>query len=283
MGNYNGSVRCSHCYARGHNKRSCPEYTDFLRNRLDSARERQKVAVANGDTHPSYQWQVDRYAKEIGKRTGIDPLTNEKITKRGPTRRCSYCKHKHGAHSTEGLGHTRRTCAELKRDYADAVKANATFRARILETLRQHGLGVGSLIRQHQSGYFADENGEMKWDRRPVTVIVRRIDWDAIAWCDPHASPIHVQRMDMLRDNQGHAVVDLPYQFNADGIHIARFTPSGGWDESYGPRVGGWDPAKPDQYRELLSRVPSETINPPAGWEHGDSAVLKKHYASLKG
>ena len=33
---YSGTVTCSHCYNRGHNKRGCPEFKQFVKNNPDS-------------------------------------------------------------------------------------------------------------------------------------------------------------------------------------------------------------------------------------------------------
>ena len=81
---YHGTVTCSECYERGHNKRSCPDLTERYQRYFDNAKR------------TGNQYHMDEYAKKLKKRTGIDPLTGEPIKKqRGrclESMQCSYCK-----------------------------------------------------------------------------------------------------------------------------------------------------------------------------------------------
>ena len=285
MGNYNGSVRCSVCYQRGHNKRSCPTYTKHLVSEFERhVAERDRLRASGGEAE-YHSRRIEALAAKIGKRTGTNPLTKQKITKRGPTRKCSYCKHKHGAWSDEGLGHTRRTCQELKTDMAAMIEANKVYRAGVLENLRANGIGVGALLNIRTSGYFTDENGEEHWDRRLCPAIVRKIKWDQIAYCNSHDDIILTQRMSEMGTTNGYSVCELPHHWvdDGDGEYRRRFSPAAGWGRQ-GQRIGRWDIQSDGTYVqvELLGGVPADCIRPPAGWENGESPAIIEHFKSLK-
>ena len=293
MGNHNGTVRCGVCYQRGHNKRSCPAYTDRLLKTFERHRVEMEACQEKNEDGSYYRRRMEHLAEEIGKRTGTNPLTKQKITKRGPTRKCSYCKHKHGSWEDNGLGHTRRTCKELKADMAAMVEANKAYRAGILENLRANQIGVGSLLSVRMSGYFRDENGDEKWQRRMCTSIVRKIKWDQIACVNLHADVIVSQRMDKMGDNAGYFTNEMPMHWVNDGEGEYRRRWDLGkaqageeaWGRS-GTRIGRWDPAPEDRdqytHAERLAGVPAETINPPAGWENGESEAIKEYFRGLK-
>jgi hypothetical protein len=285
VGNYNGSVRCSVCYQSGHNKRSCPTYTKHLVKEFErhvASRDRLRASGGEAEYHSR---RIEALAAKIGKRTGTNPLTKQKITKRGPTRKCSYCKHKYGAWSDEGLGHTRRTCQELKTDMAAMIEANKVYRAGVLENLRANGIGVGALLNIRTSGYFTDENGEEHWDRRLCPAIVRKIKWDQIAYCNSHDDIILTQRMSKMGTTDGYSMCELPYHRvdDGDGDYRRRFSPSAGWGRQ-GQRIGRWDIQGDGTYVQVerLGGVPADCIRPPAGWENGESPAIIEHFKSLK-
>ena len=289
MGNHYGTVRCGVCYERGHNKRSCPALTErhlsrFARYKAELDKE---IAAGTPLDRQQYRRMAEREAEIIAKRTGTNPLTGDALVKRGPTRRCSYCKHKHGAWGEQGLGHTRRTCPDLKADMAERVKANAAYRAGMLETLREAGVGVGALISANISGYFDDEEGNPRWGRRQCTTMVREIKWDQINCVDHHEAFIVIQRMDKLGTRDGYQALGAPRRYivtDEGSTVMVRFHTRDGWGTE-GNRVGSWDPApeEPERHRQhVLATVPGGSINPPAGWETGESAALVEHFKSLK-
>lgn len=291
MGNYNGKVRCSYCYAAGHNKRTCNGYTGALTRRMNTYKE---SADANPEVADHYMKTVNKLAVQIGKRTGTNPLSGAVITKRGPTRKCSYCKYKHGSHSDLGLGHTRRTCPDLKADYSDAVAANAVFRAGILKNMRRIGLGTGALISQVISGHFKEADGTESWDRRPVVTMVKGIYWEKICYTTPHDHCVWTQRMDRFNQRGGASALPHARAFDEEG-HSLRFSSKNGgvWGCDEGALVGQWgEPPVPESPQsealrggpgtQMLAMVPSETIQPPEGWETGDCTALKAHFADLK-
>ncbi|MEL0098231.1 MAG: hypothetical protein VW907_01595, partial [Opitutae bacterium] len=97
---YSGTVRCGYCYQKGHNKRSCGDYSNALQRIYKRSKE-------DGDMERARQ-----YGEIYTKRTGCDPDTGASIAKtkeqkkqakaaRMQNIRCSYCTER---------GHTRRTC-----------------------------------------------------------------------------------------------------------------------------------------------------------------------------
>lgn len=280
MGNYRGTVRCGFCRERGHNKRGCQDYTASLKTQHEQyqrwvAEETDEVLLTR------YNRRLENISAQLAKRTGVDPNTGKKVN-RASTRKCSYCKYKHGSWSDKGVGHTRRTCVELKDDYAESVRTNAVFRKQVLKSLRAHGLGVGALVRMQVSGYFTDPDGNENWDRREVLTMVKNISWDNIAYTNDDHYTIFAQRVDKMDSAAGVVPIALPFQLDAEGAPM-RFHVTQGWNPQAGPKVGGWNPAENKPYAPFIeSPVPSATINPPPQWEIGGSSSLKTHYDGKK-
>ena len=94
--------RCTWCYEKGHNKRTCPPYTTFLQSKY------------NGSVETGNDFNVDYYRKLLAKR-GIDAATGEPLTAKQKKSRpkqkryCRYCGED---------GHNARTCKALKADRA---------------------------------------------------------------------------------------------------------------------------------------------------------------------
>lgn len=105
-------TRCSYCYKRGHNKRTCPD--------------RRKRAAENPDGYVAKQ------------------LANEKAqAKTRRPRLCSYC---HEA------GHNKRTCPVAKKRLVQRIKKNKFFRRDFAELLETIGLGPGALVHMIPTG-----------------------------------------------------------------------------------------------------------------------------------
>jgi hypothetical protein len=261
--------------------------TNRLERRMNDWLHRAEELTEGSDERARAMAPAERLAEQIGKRTGTNPLTKTTVANRGPDRRCSYCKYKHGAWSDHGRGHTRRTCQTLKDDMAQAIKVNAQYRAGILESLRDAGAGVGALMSMHISGYFPTPDGDEKWDRRACPVMVRRVSWDDINYTATGEDFIQTQRMDMMGTREGYSTLSGPYRYTEDETgqrHALRFS-GDGWGTT-GPLVGSWEPAAPAEPERtriyVLSQVPAETINPPSGWLNGESAALIAHFKTLK-
>ena len=137
MGNWNGTVRCSHCYGRGHNRSTCEKLTEQIAARF----ERLQRAVKDG--HRSEDDHTYTYTREqLSKRTGVDPVTGEKVRRRkNHGRVCSYCKES---------GHNRRTCTQIQADKDMFIKLSKRARADILRRLQDHGIGPGALLTGEQ-------------------------------------------------------------------------------------------------------------------------------------
>ena len=104
---WDGTVRCSWCYGKGHNKSTCPEI-----------KQRYERAIKEDPD----SWFVKEY---------------EASQKQRKRRSCGYCKEE---------GHTKRTCTWIKADKAKTVQMNKEWRAHALDYFKNLGLGVGSLV-----------------------------------------------------------------------------------------------------------------------------------------
>ena len=127
------TVYCRWCYNKGHNRRTCPEYTETYKERAESEVESNK----KHDCHET--WRQEEYAKRIKADTLLDgtPFEREKQGNGGGTRRCSYCAK---------TGHNRRTCEKFTDAKQDYLKDAITYRKDIAKTIAKQGLGVGTLV-----------------------------------------------------------------------------------------------------------------------------------------
>jgi len=105
---YKRTVRCGHCWEKGHNRRSCPDL--------------RKVMLARLEENPD-DWYSKQYFEG---------------NKKGKKKSCGYC-------STSG--HTRSTCIELKHARKVAVEACVEWRKRYIKVAKAQGVGIGTLVK----------------------------------------------------------------------------------------------------------------------------------------
>ena len=131
---WDGTVRCSECYTKGHNRSGCPR-----------RKERYEEALAKPEGERDY------YDDKVIRQTERDK------ERRSKPRTCSYCKRQ--------AGHNRRKCPELAEHTAYVQKQQVAFRKAFLEHIQGLGLNVGALVRAPGS-----ENArvhivtEIRWD-----------------------------------------------------------------------------------------------------------------------
>ena len=131
MGNYNGTIRCGHCYNEGHNKRTCPDRLERLSRQYEQAKKSGGMS--------------DYYGRQLAKMTGANPETGEKTSRRyeGRGRTCSYCKES---------GHNRRKCDQLGADITRYAALTATCRAEQRALMLEQGIGVGAMVQTRSYG-----------------------------------------------------------------------------------------------------------------------------------
>ena len=108
---WNGTVTCSHCWERGHNKRGCPKL---------------KAEIAERREDNPEDWRVQMYDQR-----------RKSTSRKGEKRSCTYCGEQ---------GHNRRTCAILKTHVAALQKAGVEWRRNVVSALESASLGVGSIL-----------------------------------------------------------------------------------------------------------------------------------------
>ena len=139
-----------------------------------AASEREK---GNENDAEWYDNRAERYREQYLKRTKIDLATGEKVTnKAAKTARmknvtCGYCKER---------GHTRRTCQHAKRDKQIFVEETRRMRIAALESAREVGIGLGSMLPIRSNGY--DVDGEWRSDILTVRYV------QSVLWDDCHAN-----------------------------------------------------------------------------------------------
>ena len=128
-GDYKRTVRCSHCWEKGHNKSSCPDRQRGLQANIKALKER--LATDEYDTD---------YGRENDQRRLVH--TTEQLSKmmnKGKGRKCSYC---------DDTGHNRRTCPKRTQDIGIYSAETKAYREKFLEKMRDIGLGVGAIVRE---------------------------------------------------------------------------------------------------------------------------------------
>ena len=169
---WSGTVTCSHCYNRGHNKRKCPTLTEsILRDYKDHMAAAADALERNGEVAVGYTQNAERYRMRYMKRTKIDPATGEKVknktakAERMKNVTCGYCR---------DTGHTRRICEVVKRDKLVFIEESRRVRAGALEAARETGIGVGSMIPIRASGYHGPNQ---EWGSYTSLRYVKSVDW----------------------------------------------------------------------------------------------------------
>jgi hypothetical protein len=141
---------------------------------VDYKRMRDRCAE-NGDANgvEMYEAHIESHRTAYVKRTGLDPDTGEKIKRkkakaeRMKSVQCGYCS---------GLGHTRRICEAVKADYQVYLVETKRVRANLLETVRESGIGVGSMVTFPDRGYNADGN----WGTYTKLNYITTYQWDSV-------------------------------------------------------------------------------------------------------
>jgi len=147
---WNGTVRCGWCHETGHNKRSCPQYTEVLKQRAE--------AELNEGTEEGYWHKM--YARRTGEWVDGSSATGMKKGRRdaGKKRRCTFCAKE---------GHNRRSCPEFAQAVNNYVEELFAFRKGILADMQERGLGVGALLMQE------------RWSEKHL-ILLHKTMWDQI-------------------------------------------------------------------------------------------------------
>jgi hypothetical protein len=199
---WSGTVTCSHCYQRGHNKRKCPELTLQLKKTFESEKKNAELYRTKSETElggEDRSWNVEWHEKRAEraregylKRTKIDLATGQKVTnkaakaERMKKMKCGYCEHR---------GHTRRVCQNVKNDYLIWTKRTAQVRSRWLENYKETGIGIGTLIVADQQGYRSSGD----YGKYTVTALVTGVEWHGIDAYSPTARVIQTKTNDQIK------------------------------------------------------------------------------------
>ena len=249
---WSGTVTCSHCYQRGHNKRKCPSLTEEIKGKYDG-NSRMAVKEREAGNENDAQWYDERaemYRQQYLKRTKIDLATGEKVTNKAAKAArmkkvtCGYCKER---------GHTRRVCQHVKRDKQIFVEETRRMRIAALESARSTGIGLGSMIPIRSTGY--DVDGE--WRRDILTMrYVQSVLWDD---CHANRTALIVKHIDARKLG---AANQSPY---TSRDQIQKLVQANSAALRYADAEG--------QKLPVSSLVP--TLDPPKGWLQPTEQSLK--------
>jgi hypothetical protein len=181
---WSGTVTCSYCYNRGHNRRKCPDLaaaylTAFRRFQAEiDAGDVSSVAMRDN--------RRDKYEKmtKLDAYTGL-PLKRKKTAGRHlKTMTCSYCNYQ---------GHTRRTCQNLKNDYEIYKFKTVKARKEFLSEYESLAMGIGSLVRINTNN--RGQSGQLEYARREMVGILTGILWNEVgAFNQPTETKVFVTK-----------------------------------------------------------------------------------------
>ena len=240
---WTGTVTCSYCYKQGHNRRKCPELTEAIERQYLGHIANAKQSRADGKMHDAewYESRAELKRQEYLKRTKIDLATGEKVSNKAAKAarmkkvQCGYCGKR---------GHTRRTCPAVKVDKQVFVEETRRMRIAALETARESGIGLGSMLPIRSTGY----NSDGEWRRDILTVrYVKSIEWDSCHANRPALTVKHVDARKLGAPNQS------PY---TSQDQIAKLVQANDTALRYAAAEG--------QDLPPSSLVP--TLDPPKGW-----------------
>ena len=158
---YSGTVQCSHCYRRGHNKSGCP---DLIKAYEEYKQKFAKYKKENPDC-PDYSltnvpWDIRNKMKVTWLEVEAAATMVAKEYK-SKNRQCTYCY---------GKGHNRRTCEHLNRHLDLLVKAQFAYNEKISKSLTAAGYGVGALIQEQGERWNWNTKANEKYSEIGVVV-----------------------------------------------------------------------------------------------------------------
>ena len=136
MGRYRSSPTCSKCWTQGHTKRGCPTY------RAKAEKWLAENPDAEEYSKPYWVQEVEGY-KNVGK-----------------NRKCSWCSE---------TGHNKTSCQSRKSASSKNIEKNKEWRSKVLEKLKETGLGVGALLESKQDSNRLYMIMDMCWDKINMT------------------------------------------------------------------------------------------------------------------
>jgi hypothetical protein len=245
---WSGTVTCSHCYTRGHNKRKCPTLTQSYLDKYQNY-----IQIADGtedqDVADRYRREADRFRKQYMKRTKIDPATGEKVTNKAAKAErmknvtCGYCCE---------TGHTRRVCEVVKRDKLVFIEQSRRARAVAFEDAVNRGMGVGSMIPIRTHGYHGPDN---EWGMYTSLRYIKSVDWKAVTSARPSLWVTHVEATKLAAPKQHHWT---------SRDKIAKMLEN--FEDARGYAMAEGQKAPP------ASLIPS--LDPPAGWLECEASTI---------
>ena len=173
---YSGTVTCSHCYQKGHNKRSCPVLSRQIEDRYHgnvraAVAERKK---GNENDAEWYDGRAEIYRQQYIQRAKFDLATGEKVTnkvakaERMKKVTCGYCGQR---------GHTRRTCDLVKHDQQVFIEQTRRTRKARLQEIREIGIGIGSLVPVTAWGYGGPDD---HYGHHTTLRYIKSVDWNSV-------------------------------------------------------------------------------------------------------
>ena len=168
---YSGTVRCSICYGRGHNKSGCPtvleRYKTYQKLVAEYKKKNPDVNIEDG-----LDWNQRMDAGISYKHLQAASIIETKQRK-NKGRTCTYCSEQ---------GHNRRTCSPLKSHVDQLIAGSTIYNTKVAKVFELAGIHVGGLV-QHKVEEYDSCKGE--WVKEDKIGVISNIDlksYNVVFW-----------------------------------------------------------------------------------------------------
>jgi hypothetical protein len=148
---WNGTLTCSYCYERGHNKRKCPE--------MERDHDEYVKLTEAGETVSWRQRSAHREYKE------------QQETLKESNKVCAFCNKS---------GHRVLTCPSRLKTVEQVRQINKYYKPLVRSVLAEHGFGKGCLVTRYE--WSRNLKGED--EKKDVPYMVTGIDQGALDFCN---------------------------------------------------------------------------------------------------
>ncbi len=192
-GNYKRTVRCGHCYEKGHNKSSCPELRKRLRDSIASAKAKLEEGVFG------YDWEKTQTERRLREATS----QLYKLESKGKSRKCGFCQDE---------GHTRRTCQARKDEVIHHTERTLKFRRELCDRFIANGLGPGALVavdnREWANQAEGDENALAIVTSIDFSELRESHKYDGTRWGTSSPRMLHLSLVQPVKSNWNNKLIE---------------------------------------------------------------------------
>ena len=188
-------MQCGYCYGRGHNKMGCPRAKGDANDKqsgdgtLSPMEQYDEYVKSHPDTYVS-MYRLGRSFDWDYKVIQAVEIQLEKRKRSRKTKVCNFCG---------DTGHNKRTCSAIKDLKKKLTLANANFRQAVVQSIKDAGQGIGSVISGEHEHYDPVQGG---WIKSQGIALVQGINWDTVnLWNVDTRDHGKMEMISKVRDN----------------------------------------------------------------------------------